>query len=77
MVTAVSAPAHQRSIEYPGTVFGIPASSETLRPIFIPWSPDCVAAAIATSSIAAGEIFGLRSNSPRMTRTIMSSALVS
>ena len=36
VVTAVSAPAHQRSIEYPGTLSGIPASNETLLPIFIP-----------------------------------------
>ena len=76
VVIAVSAPAHQRSIEYPGTEFGKPASKVALRPIFIPWSPLCVAAAIATSSISVGAIFGLRSRSPRIARTIKSSARV-
>ena len=36
VVTAVNAPAHQRSIEYPGTVFGNPDSKAALRPMFIP-----------------------------------------
>ena len=36
VVTAVSAPAHHRSIEYPGTVLGRPESRAALRPIFIP-----------------------------------------
>ena len=36
VVTAVRAPAHQRSIEYPGTVLGSPASNVALRPMFIP-----------------------------------------
>ena len=36
VVTAVMAPAHMRSIEYPGTVYGIPASSEAVRPIVMP-----------------------------------------
>ena len=76
MVTAVSAPAHQRSMEYPGTVFGNPESKAALRPMFIPWSPVCVAAAIATSSIAAGSTFGFRSSNPRIARTIRSSARV-
>ena len=36
VVTAVIAPAHQRSTEYPGTVLGRPASKDALRPRFIP-----------------------------------------
>ena len=36
VVTAVIAPAHQRSTEYPGTVFGKPDNSAALRPMFIP-----------------------------------------
>ena len=36
VVTDVIAPAHQRSMEYPGTVFGRPARSVALRPMFIP-----------------------------------------
>ena len=36
VVTAVIAPAHHLSIEYPGTVLGRPESSAVLRPMFIP-----------------------------------------
>ena len=36
VVTAVNAPAHQRSIEYPGTVLGRPDKRAALLPIFIP-----------------------------------------
>ena len=49
---------------------------QTDLPIFIPWSPVCVAAAIATSSIDAGSTFGFRSSNPRIARTIRSSARV-
>ena len=48
-----------------------------LRPIVSPWSPICVVAAIATSPIRSLGRFGLRRSSSLITRTTMSSALVS
>ena len=36
VVTAVMAPAHMRSIAYPGTEFGRPASSAAERPMVMP-----------------------------------------
>ena len=77
VVTAVIAPAHMRSTEYPGTEFGMPASRDAVRPMVMPWSPICVVAATATSSMRSGERFGLRRSSSRNTLTTRSSARVS
>jgi hypothetical protein len=77
VVAAVSAPAHIRSIAYPGTDRGSPASTAAVRPIVRPWSPICVVAAMATSPIWSGGRPGLRRSSSRMTRTTRSSARVS
>jgi len=77
VVTAVIAPAHIRSMAYPGTDFGSPASTAALRPMVSPWSPVWVVAAMATSPIRSGGSAGLRRSSSRITLTTMSSALVS
>ncbi len=77
VVTAVIAPAHMRSIEYPGTDFGSPASSAAVRPMVRPWSPIWVVAAMATSSTRSAGSAGLRRISSRMQRTTRSSARVS
>ena len=66
VVTAVIAPAHIRSIAYPGTDFGSPARTAALRPMVSPWSPVCVVAAMATSPIRSGGSAGLRRSSSRM-----------
>ena len=76
VVTAVIAPAHIRSMAKPGTERGSPASRAAVRPIVSPWSPVCVVAATATSSMRSGGRPGLRSSRPRMQRTTMSSARV-
>ncbi len=76
-VTAVIAPAHIRSMEYPGVVLGSPASSAAVRPIVRPWSPICVVAAMATSSTFSGGSCGLRRSSSRMHLMTRSSARVS
>jgi len=47
------------------------------RPIVSPWSPIWVVAATATSPTRSGGRSGLRRMSSLITRTIMSSALVS
>ena len=47
-----------------------------MRPIVRPWSPVCVVAATATSSIRSGGSCGLRRSSSRMHRTTRSSARV-
>src|SRR5579875_268301 len=75
-VTLVIAPAHIRSMAYPGTVRGSPARSAALRPIVRPWSPVWVVAAIATSSTRSFGSCGLRSSSPTIAFTTRSSALV-
>ncbi len=77
LVTAVIAPAHIRSMAYPGTVLGRPASSAAIRPMVSPWSPIWVVAAIATSSTRSGGNCGLRRISSRMQRITRSSARVS
>ena len=77
VVTAVIAPAHIRSIAYPGTVTGRPARIAALRPIVSPWSPICVVAAMATSPIRSCGRSGLRRSSSLITRITRSSALVS
>jgi len=48
-----------------------------VRPMVRPWSPICVVAAIATSSIFAGSRPGLRRSSSRIAFTTRSSARVS
>ncbi len=77
VVTAVIAPAHIRSIEKPGTVFGSPDSSAVRRPRVRPWSPIWVVAAMATSSTRSGGRFGLRRTSSRTQLITRSSARVS
>ena len=77
VVTAVIAPAHMRSMAYPGTDFGSPASSAAERPMVSPWSPVWVVAAMATSSTRSGGRDGLRRSNSRMQRTTRSSARVS
>ena len=76
VVAAVSAPAHIRSMAYPGTERGSPASTAALRPMVRPWSPIWVVAAMATSPTRSGGRSGLRRSSSRMTRTTRSSARV-
>jgi hypothetical protein len=77
VVTAVIAPAHIRSMAYPGTDLGRPARTAALRPRVSPWSPVWVVAAMATSPIRSGGSAGLRRSNSRITLTTMSSALVS
>ena len=60
VVTAVIAPAHIRSMAYPGTHFGSPASTAALRPMVSPWSPVWVVVAMATSPMRSGGSPGLR-----------------
>ena len=59
VVTAVIAPAHMRSMAKPGTVSGSPARIAAVRPMVRPWSPVCVVAATATSSIRSGGELGV------------------
>jgi hypothetical protein len=76
VVTAVMAPAHILSMANPGTDCGRPASMPALRPRVRPWSPSCVVAAMATSSMRSGGSEGLRRRTSRSSRTTMSSARV-
>ncbi|MNW56637.1 hypothetical protein D3C74_343650 [compost metagenome] len=76
VVTAVMAPAHMRSIAKPGTDFGRPASTATLRPSVRPWSPVWVVAASATSSMRSTGSSGRRRSSSRTAFTARSSARV-
>jgi hypothetical protein len=76
VVTLVIAPAHMRSIAYPGTVCGSPARIALVRPRVRPWSPCCVVAAIATSSTRSFGSCGFRSSSSTIVFTTRSSARV-
>src|SRR4029453_2389217 len=77
VVTAVIAPAHIRSIAYPGVETGSPARRAAVRPMVSPWSPICVVAAMATSSMRSGDRLGVRRMSSLMHLITRSSARVS